>query len=221
MRHLPYWLWAAAAAAAFCIFSAGALLYGNDWWLSGIVTVLIFVWLAGVLAAIYAPPGRRATILGAVVCSFLYILLALGPWFSGAVSPWLLTTRVLTTVETNWLRRQPQQQIVYQVVPSPYNPYPNGYSGFGYSGGSTVLTTTMMPGGSWTGPINTLVPVPSGPSVFVAIGHWLCGVLAAATGALAAAWISRGKPLPVSGGVNPFAPHGTPVALPAPAESAP
>jgi hypothetical protein len=79
MRQLPIWLWAAAAAAAFFIFSAGALLYGNDWWLSAIMSVLMLAWLAGVLAAIYAPPSRRATILGAVVCGFLYILLALGP----------------------------------------------------------------------------------------------------------------------------------------------
>ena len=204
MRQLPYWLWAAAGGSAFLIFSAGALLYGNEWWLSGIVTILILAWLAGVLAAIYAPPGRRATVLGAVVCSFLYILLALGPWFSGSVSPWLLTTRVLTTIETQWLLRQPQPQVAYQVMPTPY--YSGGYSGFGYSGG-TVLTTSVMPGGGWAGfqPINSYVPVASGPSTFVAIGHWLCGVLAAGVGALAAAWISRRQPSAASGGVNPFA----------------
>jgi hypothetical protein len=206
MRQLPYWLWTAAGVSAFLIFAAGALLYGNDWWLSGIVTVLILAWLAGVLAAIYAPPGRRATILGAVVCGFLYILLALGPWFGASVSPWLLTTRVLTTIETQWLRRQPQQQVAYQMMPAPYY---TGLSGFGYSGGSSVITSTAtMPGSGFltTYPVvNSYVPVPGGPSTFVAIGHWLCGVLAAGVGALAAAWISRRKPHPASGGDNPFA----------------
>ena len=208
MRQLPYWLWAAAAAAAFFIFSAGALLYGNDWWLSAIMTVLMLVWLAGVLAAIYPPPGRRATILGAVVCGFLYILLALGPWFSASVGPWLLTTRVLTTIETQWLLRQPQQQVVYQIVPSPYTS-PGGYSGFGYSGGSTLISTGMMPGGVWSvPPASSYVPVATGPSTFVATGHWLCGVLAAVVGTLAAAWISRRKPSPARGGENPFAAAG-------------
>lgn len=226
MRQLPVWLWAASAAAAFLIFSAGALLYGNDWWLSAIMTVLLLVWFAGVLAAIYAPPGRRATILGAVVCSFLYILLALGPWFSNSVSPWLLTTRVLSTIETHWLSRKPVQQMVYQVIPSPYisgGSYP--YGGMGYSGGSPVWTTSFLPANSWTGPTNTLVPVSSGPSIFVSIGHWLCGVLAAATGALAAAWISRRKSPPAREGVNPFAANAPPAQfMPltvAPAESAP
>ena len=205
MRQLPYWLWASAGASAFLIFAAGALLYGNDWWLSGIVTVLILAWLAGVLAAIYAPPGRRATILGAVVCSFLYMLLALGPWFSGSVGPWLLTTRVLTTLETNWLLREPQSQVAYQLVPS----YPSGYAGYGYSGGGTMISpTSTMPGVGFvtTYPVmNSYVPVASGPSNFVATGHWLCGVLAAGVGALVAAWISRRKPGPSVDGVNPFA----------------
>jgi len=213
MRQLPYWLWAAAGASAFLIFTAGALLYGNDWWLSGIVTVLILVWLAGVLAAIYAPPGRRAPILGAVVCGFLYILLALGPWFGGAVSPWLLTTRVLTTLETKWLLREPQQQVVYQVMPAPF--YSGGYSGIGYTGGSSVLMpTSTMPGSGFVtyAPMNSYVPVASGPSTFVATGHWLCGVLAAGVGALAAVWISRRKSKPVSSGENPFAAASEPAA---------
>ena len=214
MRHLPQWLWAMAGGSAFLIFAAAALLYGNDWWLSAIVTVLILLWLVGVLAAIYAPAGRRATILGAVVCSFLYILLALGPWFGGTVGPWLLTTRVLTTIETHWLLRQPQQQVVYQVAPAPY---PTGYSGYGYSGGGTMIwPTTTMPGSGLVttySVVNSYVPVATGPGTFVATGHWLCGVLAATVGALAAAWISRRKPAPASGGENPFA--AAPRSLPA------
>ncbi|HEX5103292.1 MAG TPA: hypothetical protein VFV87_05750 [Pirellulaceae bacterium] len=190
MRHIPAWLWWLGAAGGFGMLAGCALLYGNEWWLSGIVTVSIFAWLAGVLAAIYLAARRRAVILGAVVGSFLYLLLAVGPWFSSSVGPWLLTTRALTTIETQWLHREPpQQQVVYQAVPTPYNTgwqsYPGGWSGGSpyINSGSTAILTGYVASGS--------VAVPSGPSLFVTTGHWLCGWLAAVAGALAAAWISR------------------------------
>jgi hypothetical protein len=193
MRQLlrPKRVYAAAAVCCFVLFAVAALLYGNDWWLSGIVTVSILAWLAGVLAAIYAPAERRAPIGGAVVAGFLYILLALGPWFGASVGPWLLTTRALTIVETQWLARESQQQqLVYQTLaPSYYTgtTIPTGWSGGGY-GWSGFQPSTVQ------GYITTTAPasgVAGGPTTFVAIGHWLCGVMAAAAGALAAAWIAR------------------------------
>lgn len=201
MRQLPQWLWAAVGAAAFLIFGAAALLYGNDWWLSGIATVSIFAWLAGLLAVIYTPANQRAIRAGAVVASFLYVLFALGPWFNSAVAPWLLTTRVLTTIETQWLLREPQPQVVYQIVPTYSNPG-------GYSGSGTVIWSGGMPGGTYLSGVpvvNTYVPIASGPSTFVAIGHWLCGAMAAVAGGLASAWISRRGRKPAVGGENPFA----------------
>jgi hypothetical protein len=194
MIRVPLWLWTVAGVLAFFLFAAGALYYANDWWLSGIVSVLILIWLAGSLTAFYSPPARRAVMLGALVCSFLYILLALGPWFSAAVGPWLLTTRALTTVETQWLGRQPEPQVSYQFLTTTPYVQPGGYSG------------SMPPsgfGGGWITPTTSYAPA-SGPSTFVLIGHWLCGVLAAATGALAAAWISRRHPRHAPG-ENPFA----------------
>ena len=207
MRQLPQWLWAAVGGSGFLVFGAAALLYGNDWWLSGIMTVAIFAWLAGLLAAIYTPAPRRAIVAGALAASFLYVLFALGPWFNSAVGPWLLTTRALTTIETQWLLRKPQSQVVYQVVPTYVSPgAPGGFSGYG--GGSTVVyPMTVTTSGGWTSyPVtNSYVPAAGGSTTFVLIGHWLCGALAAAAGGLAAAWISRRGRQPTSGGENPFA----------------
>jgi hypothetical protein len=205
MRQLPIWLWSCAGGSAFLIFSLGALLYGNEWWLSGIVTVTLLVWLAGLLALIYSPAAQRPMLAGALAASFLYLLFALGPWFNSAVGPWLLTTRALTNIETQWLMRDAQQpQVVYQMVPSPY---------IG-AGNSTVWTSAgMMPGG-YSGPsmypgyvtTSSYVPVATGPSTFVTIGHWLCGWVAAIAGALAAGWISRrGRRIATTQGENPFA----------------
>ena len=207
MRQLPIWLWSCAGGSAFLIFSLGALLYGNEWWLSSIVTVTLLVWLAGLLALIYSSTSQRPMLAGALAASFLYLLFALGPWFNAAVGPWLLTTRALTNIETQWLRRDAQQpQVVYQMVPSPY---PS-------AGGSAIWTSSgmLMPGG-YSGPsiypgyvtTSTYAPVATGPSTFVTIGHWLCGWVAAIAGALAAGWISRrGRRIATAPqGENPFA----------------
>jgi hypothetical protein len=203
MKRLSQGLWAAAGGSAFLVLGAAALLYGNDWWLSGLATVAFLAWLAGVLAACYAPPARRTILIGAVVAGFLYMLLALGPWFGTTVGPWLLTTRALVHIETKWLLRDAQPQVVYQLVPTYSGP--GGYTG----GGSGVVTwpMTVTGGGVWTSypAMNSYVPIAGGPTTFVAIGHWLCGVMAAVVGALAVAWISRRRPSRSASGENPFA----------------
>jgi hypothetical protein len=218
MRQLPYWLWATAGGSAFLIFAAGALLYGNEWWLSGIVTVLIVAWLAGVLAAIYADSAWRAAILGAVICGFLYIMLSLGPWFSSAVSPWLITTQALTTLDAlvsdreSQLRQQ-QQQVVYQTLAPTYYTGSTGTPWIG--GGSTFIQPQTI-----QGYVTTTVPTTAsagGPTTRVAMGHWLCGLVAAACGWAAAGWVSRrhrardaAPAAPIAPGENPFGPAAPP-----------
>jgi hypothetical protein len=135
-------------------------------------------------------------------------VLALGPWFSANVSPWLLTTRALATLEAIVPNREQQQQqhVVYQTLAPAYYP------------GSTIPAGGWTGGTGWGWPqsiqgyITTTVPTTSalaGPTTFVAIGHWLFAAVAAAVGAGAAAWISRrGRQradLPASAGDNPFA----------------
>lgn len=185
MRRIPKWLWWAAFGNAFTVLAVALLLFGNDWWLSGLVTISLIAWLTGVLAAIYGERGWRPAVLGALAGGFLYVLFAQGPWFSTHVGPWLVTSRALSHIETNWLARQTQSAAVYQTSPSPY--YPG--MGPGGSGWTGYINSPQV----WT-PSNTIlwnVQTASGPSTFVSLGHWLCGWLAAGTGALAAGWMSR------------------------------
>ena len=221
MKNIPRWAWWVGGLSGFLLFAAAAMLYGNDWWLSGILTVSVVAWLAGVLAAIYSSAERRAPVLGAVAAGFLYVLLAVGPWFNANVSPWLVTTRALVHIETKWLGRESQQQLVYQtIVPTGYTGA--GYSGIGFTGGSGFMQPQVWPNYS----IATTTQAASGLSTFVAMGHWLCGWLSAALGMLAAAWMVRRGRKPAarqdsSGGAgeNPFGP---PLATPNPsAETSP
>jgi hypothetical protein len=86
--------------------------------------------------------------------------------------------------------------------------------------GGSVWTTPGMPGGysggisgSYPGYVSpSYVTVPTGPSTFVTIGHWLTAIMAAAVGALAAGWISR-RSRQQARGENPFA---SPSAAPSP-----
>ena len=74
------------------------LLYGNDWLLSGLTTLTVFVWLAGLLVVMFQQGRVRAAATGAVIAAAAYWLLALGPWFSTNVGPTLLTSRLLAQV---------------------------------------------------------------------------------------------------------------------------
>ena len=169
------------AAVFFVAIAAVALYYANDWWLSGVVTASILAWLTGVLAAVYSRPERRPLVAGAVIAGFLYVLLALGPWFRWQVGPWLLTTQALAHIETKWLGRQPPQPNQQQV----WTTYPvlmdTGYI-------NTSSSYVLTPGGS---PLWATGPATSPASRFVEIGHWLGGWMAAAIGGVLAAWISR------------------------------
>ncbi len=163
---------------SFAAVGAAALVYANDWWLSGLVTGSIFCWLTGVLAAIYIRPERRPVLVGAVVASLLYVVLALGPWFRVQVGPWLLSTQALVHVETRWLGRAASPPPAAQIVTT----YPVLLDS-GWNDSNSFILTGPTP--AWT-------PVPATVSSrFVEIGHWLSGWIAAALGAVAAGWISR------------------------------
>ena len=207
MQRHQQWVIGLAIATTCVCFALVALAYANDWWLSFILTFSILAWLSGVLWTVYCRPGERAIALGALIAGFLYIVLALGPWFRGNVGPWLLTSRAFHFIDTQLLKREVPQAAWYQAVSPPF--YPSGYGS--YSMGVPVTTTPNV----WTSypPVaSTTVllgsPSVAVPSTFAAVGHWLSAWLAAGMGALAAGWIARrGRPRTAStaeAGENPF-----------------
>ena len=170
-----------AGSLVLSALAAASLYYANDWWLSGIMTVSIGAWLTGLLAAIYRTAANRPAIVGAVIAGFLYVLLALGPWFRVHVGPWLLSSQALVHVETKWLGRQPQVQQQLAITGAG-NPYGYFVSGSGTTPWPQVLTGSAL----------TVVSSPSpGASTFLVVGHWLCSWLAAALGAVTAIWLTR------------------------------
>lgn len=172
----------------FLIVAGIALTYPNDWWLSGLMTASIVAWLTGVLAVAVGRPKHRAAVIGAVLAGFLYVLFAVGPWFRVHVGPWLVTSQALVHIETKWLGRQPQtvqQQLAFTNV---QQPYPLSWA---YGTGSGVVTIPQVTAGQALALVAATGVSP--PGQFVAVGHWVCGWLAAGLGAIAAAWITRPK----------------------------
>ena len=177
-RRIIAWV---VGSLVLSVLAGASLYYANDWWLSGIMTVSIGAWLTGLLAAIYRPAANRPAIVGAVIAGFLYVLLALGPWFRVHVGPWLLSSQALVHVETKWLGRQPQVQQQLAITGAG-NPYGYFVSGSGTTPWPQVLTGSAL----------TVVNSPSpGASTFLVVGHWLCSWLAAALGAVTAIWLTR------------------------------
>jgi len=192
------------------------LLYGNDWWLSGLITLTIFAWLAGLLVAMFQQGRLRVAATGAVIAAGSYWLLALGPWFGTNVGPTLLTTRGLAQVDL-WLHGPPQQTAAIT--------WASPYSQPVYVSGSGVINAGMMPTG---GPnsfafVNTTL-VPAGGSVFQPLGHWLLIWFCAGIGACAALMMQMGakkKPPAAQQGESPFAPMPNAVSPPEPATPSP
>lgn len=189
-------MWGLLAGGA--VFAAAAVLYfANVWWLSGIVTLSIGAWLAGVLGAIYGDPARRPALVAALAASLLYATFALGPWFRSQVSPWLLTTRGLAALEHQVFQRPlagvvltyPVQSIPYGSMGSTTMPL----VGWPAGGGSTMITSTNISGSVvWATPAANVSPAADLPAtVLVQTGHWLCAWIAAGIGALAVAWARR------------------------------
>jgi len=111
---------AAGICGVWSLLAILLLLYGNEWWLSGLTTLTVFVWLAGLLAVAYQHDSARAAALGAVVAAFAYWLLALGPWFSTNVGPALLTSRILRAAD---VALHGEQSLMLPLWPS-YPPQP-------------------------------------------------------------------------------------------------
>jgi hypothetical protein len=202
------------AFMGWSLLSLVLLLYGNDWWLSGLTTLTVFIWLAGLLVVIYQQGSVRAAATGAVIASATYWLLALGPWFSTNVGPTLLTSRLLAHTDMLLHGGVPQTQAW------PWTSYPPVYS----TGNTIPLSTIPLSGSGYSGgpisfstPTTTFLTVPISPAgaVFQAVGHWLFIWLAAALGGCAAFLMqvrsqSRARParsLPASAdeGQSPFA----------------
>lgn len=158
------------------------LVYGNDWWLSGLTTLTVFAWLAGLLAVIYQQGRIRAAATGAVIAAAAYWLLALGPWFSLNVGPTLLTSRFLASADALLHGTPPQMQTL---VTYPQAPPTFVTGGSGAIAGSTIQTSFIPQ----TYTVVTNSAVSPGGSVFQSLGHWLFIWLGAGIGACAALWM--------------------------------
>jgi hypothetical protein len=176
-----------------------ATVYANPWWLSAIMTVSIAAWLAGVAWTIYCRPGERSMALGAVIASFLYVLLAVGPWFQTNVGPWLLTSRAFAYIETKWLGRELPPTMVYQTLAAPYPS--SGTVGWNPGFNQPVVWNSYPSMGSATYLVS--VPTTSGPSTLAAVGHWLSAWVCGGIGALAALWMSQRSARGAAGGRLP------------------
>lgn len=166
------------ALMSWIFLSMLLLLYGNDWWLSGLTTFTVFAWLAGLLVVIYQQGPVRAAATGAVIASSTYWLLALGPWFSANVGPTLLTSRLLSHADMLLHGGVPQTQTLAVLAPSPSTIYQSG-------GPYNISGSGAYP---WFIPTPSAIaaPTPHNGSAFQPLGHWLLIWLAAAVGGWAA-----------------------------------
>jgi hypothetical protein len=168
---------------SWALLSVVLLLYGNDWWLSGLTTLTVLVWLAGLLVVMYQQGPIRAAATGAVIASAVYWMLTLGPWFSTNVGPTLLTSRLLAIAEPSLRGNVPQTQVLTWATPLSPPVYSTGsggpYAGSGVVSGQVVYASP---------PPATLVaaPIPLTSSVFQQLGHWLFTWLVAGLGGCAA-----------------------------------
>jgi hypothetical protein len=199
------------AFLGWLLVSVLLLFYGNDWWLSGLVTLTVLVWLAGLLVVLFQQGRLRAAATGAVIASAAYWLLALGPWFGTTVGPTLLTSRGLSQLDL-LLHGPPQQTqaLAWQTYPQAQAIYMTG-SGIATPGG---LPTTSL------GFTNTTM-VPAGNGLLPTFGHWSLIWLCAGVGGCAAFlmhWRAEKKsPRPpgptAQAGESPFAPAAPPSAF--------
>lgn len=200
---------------SWVLLSVLLLLYGNDWWLSGLTTLTVFAWLAGLLVVMFQQGRVRAAATGAVIAAVAYWLLALGPWFSVNVGPTLLTSRLLASVDVMLHgNNQPAQAITWT-----YPPTQPAY----INGGPAALYTSNTFQAAFVPQAYTLITnaaASPGGTVFQALGQWLFIWLCAGVGGCAALLMQmrsekkQPNPVPAVVGESPFAP-------PAPASPAP
>lgn len=202
------------AFLGWLLVSTLLLFYGNDWWLSGLITLTVLVWLAGLLVVLFQQGRVRAAATGAVIASAAYWLLALGPWFGTTVGPTLLTSRGLTQLDV-LLHGPPQQTqtLVWQSLPATQPVYMTG-SGTASPAGiqGTIVPQTSL---GFTN-VNTTTIIPNN-GLLSAFGHWCLIWFCAGVGGCAAFlmhWRSEKKPSQprptAPSGESPFAPAAQP-----------
>jgi len=208
MPRKTFWLVFAIVGSfsLWCAVTILFLLYGNDWWLSGLMTLTVFAWLAGLLVVLFQEERIRSVATGAVIASAAYWLLALGPWFGSNVGPSLLTSRCLASADL-WLHGSPQQtqSIAWTSYPSSQPVYLTG---------SGVVNAIPSPGGPNSFAFINTTAVPAGGGTFQPVGHWMLVWLCAGIGGCAALVMQifgdRKKRTPRgSAGESPFAPTST------------
>jgi hypothetical protein len=182
------------------------LLYGNDWWLSGLTTLTVFAWLAGLLAVMFQQGRIRVAATGAVIAAAAYWLVALGPWFSANVGPTLLTSRLLASVDVMLHgNNQPAHAITWTYPPT-QPAYINSGPGI-YT--SNTLQAAFLP---QTYTLVTNAAASPGGTVFQSLGQWLLIWLCAGIGGCAALLMQvqlekkQPRAVPAVVGESPFAP---------------
>ena len=148
------------------------LIYGNHWWLSGLTTLTVFVWLAGLLVVMFQQGRPRAAATGAVIAAAAYWLLALGPWFSMNVGPTLLTSRGLAHLNVLLHGNSQQTQTVAWSYPQTQPVFVGG--GLGPIQTSPLRQASLAM-------LNSNFGL-QGNSVFQACGQWLTIWYCAAVG---------------------------------------
>ena len=167
-------------------------------WHSGIVTFVVSVMTAMLIAAIVDHQRTRAFAVGWLLFAIGYLAVVLGPWTGAQIAPQLLTTKALANLEAKWHADQPS--------PPLFPPAATSYTD--WNGDGTIDLWVNDPGlygqplgGSgavlWNVNTGRLVSR-SGPevsvnySVFQATAHWLVAlVLGQFGGSLASALARR------------------------------
>lgn len=167
---------------SWTLLSVLLLLYGNDWWLSGLTTLTVLAWLAGLLVVMYQPGPIRAAATGAVIASAVYWMLTLGPWFSTNVGPTLLTSRLLAHAEPLLRGNVVQTQVVTWATTSSSPMYTTG-SPYALTGSGIVSGQIAV-----SPPTTAIIAAPTAfaGSIFRQLGHWLFIWLIATVGGCAA-----------------------------------
>jgi hypothetical protein len=180
-------LGACGVIMVWTLLSLLLLLYGNDWWLSGLTTLTVFAWLAGLLVVMFQQGRIRAAATGAVIAAAAYWLLALGPWFSTNVGPTLLTSRGLAHLDVLLHGNLQQTQTLTWAMPQSATA-PVYLTGSGIVTPGTIQTNLAA---QTTLAFINSTTVTSGVSVFQSMGQWLTIWLCAALGSLAAILMQR------------------------------
>jgi hypothetical protein len=198
MRFVPrvrFSLRGLLAAVAFVAVACAGLRYANVWWASSLFTLTLVVLIVAILGVACSKGPRRMAWLGCALFGWTYFLLVFGPWSSEHLAPRLVTTQGLVYLGS---KLQPNQYAWVDV-------------GFNTAGSRLVLSgnpTTIWDSGTG-GRINintsnapvysTWVDVVNGTTLgsqqpatpFQQVGQSLWTLLAAALGALLAAWFAR------------------------------